>query len=230
MSSTFKSRSRSGSTRWRNDDGVSEKPIEKEIVEIRSAHSGQSDIPLTVEAYENHIWFYSDVDSDRSLALIRELKQTDQWLRSQHITFDLDKVDHPQTPIWLHINSDGGDLMSALALVDQIKMIQTPIYSVIEGLAASAASLIAMSCTRRYILPRSFVMIHQLSSMAWGTHEEFKDEMGLQDMLMDILVNFYKEHSGLKKKKIRAMLKRNTWMNAQQAFERGFVDEILSAG
>ena len=80
-----------------------------------------------------------------------------------------------------------------------------------EGICASAATLIAMSCARRHILPNSFMLIHQLSSLMWGTHEQFKDEMDLQSKVMERLVMFYVARTKVTEKKIRKMLQRDFW-------------------
>lgn len=183
---------------------------------------------LTVESIENHIYFYSDVTPDRCLALIRAIREIDVWLRNERLSRSIPE-DYPMQPIWLHINSGGGDLFSGLAISDQIKQFKTPVYSVIEGYAASAATLISMACHKRYILPNSFMMIHQLSSMTWGTYEELKDEVFLQEMVMNRMLDFYANNSNMERAEIENMLKRNSWMDSKQALERKFVDEVINA-
>ncbi|MDX1994118.1 MAG: ATP-dependent Clp protease proteolytic subunit [bacterium] len=180
---------------------------------------------LTVETVDNHIYFYADVDSDRCLALIRAVREADSQLRSEHVSRGMEGM--PLTPIWLHIHSYGGSLFTAFSVADQLAMIKSPIYSVVEGICASAGTLLSMSCTRRYILPSSFMLIHQLSGMVWGTHEQFKDEMTLQNKIMDRLIEFYVAKSKVTAEEIRNMLTRDFWMDAQQCVELGFVDEIL---
>jgi ATP-dependent protease ClpP protease subunit len=181
---------------------------------------------LTVETIDNHVYFYADVDSDRWLALIRALREADSALRNEHLSRGLEG--QPLTPIWLHIHSYGGDLFTGFSIADQMSMIKSPIYTVVEGICASAATLIAMKGTKRYILPSSFMLVHQLSSMVWGTHENFKDEMALQQKAMDRLVNFYAAHSKVDADKIRNMLTRDFWMDAEMCIENGFTDEILT--
>ncbi|MBZ0277806.1 MAG: ATP-dependent Clp protease proteolytic subunit [Anaerolineae bacterium] len=186
----------------------------------------RNDTPrLTVETVDNHIYFYADVDSDRCLALMRAIRNADTDLRTEHLSRGLEGT--PLTPIWLHIHSYGGDLFTGFSMADQLKMIKTPIYSVVEGICASAATLIAMSCVKRYILPSSFVLIHQLSGFVWGTHEQFKDEMTLQNKAMDRLVQFYAAHSKTGEEQIRSMLTRDFWMDAETCVEMGFADEVL---
>jgi ATP-dependent protease ClpP protease subunit len=196
-------------------------------MEYKADFSRNSETPrLTVETVDNHIYFYADVDSDRCLALVRSIREADSRLRGEYLSRGMEGM--PQTPIWLHIHSYGGDLFTGFSLADQFTMIQTPIYSVVEGICASAATLISMSCTKRYILPSSFMLIHQLSGLKWGTHEQFKDEMTLQNKAMDRLVEFYAAHSKTSAEDIRSMLTRDYWMDAESCVKQGFADEILS--
>lgn len=181
---------------------------------------------LTVEASNNHIYYYADVDSDRCLALMKEIRDADGMLRNEFVSRDLPK-EFPMIPIWLHIYSPGGDLFSGLAVADQIRHIETPIYSIIEGYCASAATLISMACTRRYIRPSAFMLIHQLSSAMWGKYDDFLDEVHLMDMAMDRLVRFYKKNSKLGGKRIRKLLGRDSWFNARECIELGLTDKII---
>ncbi|HEX2908664.1 MAG TPA: Clp protease ClpP [Phototrophicaceae bacterium] len=197
-------------------------------IEYRAPRAaGSAETPrLTVETVDNHIYFYADVDSDRCLALVRAIREADASLRSEYLSRGLDGL--PATPIWLHIYSYGGDLFTGFSVADQLSMIKSPVYSVVEGICASAATLISMSCTKRYILPRSFMLIHQLSAFVWGTHEQFKDEMSLQQKAMDRLVEFYVSKSKVgSEEELRTMLQRDFWMDAETCVKLGFADDVL---
>lgn len=193
--------------------------------DFRFGNSGDDSPRLTVETVDNHIYFYADVDSDRCLALMRSIRETDAALRTEYVSRGLEG--QAMTPIWLHIHSYGGDLFAGFSVADQLRMIQSPVYTVVEGICASAATLIALSATRRYILPNSFMLIHQLSSMMWGTHEQFKDELNLQNKAMDRLVEFYAENTNTTEEQLREMLRRDFWMDAKSCVENGFVHEVL---
>lgn len=184
--------------------------------------------PLTVESFDNHIYFYSQVTSDRALALMKEVRELDNHLRNEHGSRNLGP-NHPQTPIWLHIQSGGGDIFSGLSLADQLAQIQTPIYSIVEGFCASAGTLISMSCTKRYIQPSAFMLIHQLSSASWGTktYQQEKDDMHLSDMLMELLYNFYDRKTKIDKEEIKTLLSRDSWFNSNECLQNGLVDEIM---
>lgn len=179
---------------------------------------------LTVESIDNHVYFYADVNTDRCLDLIKQLRSIDGILRNEKVSRSI--PDHADIPIWLHIQSYGGSLFAGLSMIDQIRSIPSPIYSISEGVCASAATLIALSCEKKFILPNSFLLIHQFSSVMWGTHEEFKDDMYLQERLMERLIDFYADISGMSKDKIKERLKHDYWMNAEKAINEGFIDEI----
>lgn len=191
-----------------------------------TSSEGSNYVPLTVESVDNHIYFYSGVNSDRCLDLIRQLKSLDTLLRTERESRSI-PTDSPATPIWLHINSGGGGLFDAFAVADQIKTIKTPIYSIVEGYAASAATILSMGCTKRFIQPTAFMMIHQLSSIAWGKYEELKDEMNVLDMAMGALYDFYVKHSKIKRKEIEKLLTHDSWFNANDSISKGLVDEII---
>lgn len=188
--------------------------------------AGSGGSKMTVEHVDNHIYFYADVDPDRCLALITDVRECDSYLRAQQITRGME--DAAPTPIWLHIQSVGGDLFAGFAASDQLRRIKSPIYSVVEGLCASAATLLSLACTRRFIQPNAVMLVHQLSGSMWGTHEQFEDEIKLQNMAMDRLAAFYVERTQLDEKTVRDMLTRDSWMDAAEAVRLGFAGEILS--
>jgi len=197
------------------------------VGENAATPEGESSTPkLTVETYNNHVYFYADVDSDRCLAMIKAIRDIDNQLRNERETRSVPE-EIPHVPVWLHIQSNGGSLFTGLSMADQLATIRTPIYSIVEGCCASAATLISMSCTKRFILANSFMLIHQLSSMKWGKYDEFQDEIHLMDMLMDRLGGFYTSHSKLSKTKIKQMLQRDSWFDAEQCLKIGLVDEVL---
>lgn len=190
--------------------------------------NGGSGNKLTVTAIDNHIYFYSGIDSDRGLDLIGNLLDMDTALRIERESRKVPD-DFPHIPIWLHINSQGGDVFSTFAIVDTIKRLKTPVYSIVEGLAASAASVVSVSCKKRYILPNSFMLIHQISTLEMGMvkHEDQKDDVRGVKMMMENMIKIYTENSKIDKKTISEWLKRDTWLNAKKALKYGFVDEIL---
>ncbi len=185
------------------------------------------DHKLTVESIENQIFFYSDVNAERTLALVRATREMDNKLRTESLSRSMGGVGVSITPIWLHIQSNGGSLFSAFGVSDQLRLIETPVYSIVEGCAASAATVISVCCQKRFMLASSFMLIHQLSAAAWGKYDEIKDEAHVLDMLMEKLVEFYTEHSKMKRKKVEDLLQHDSWFNSEECLKLGLVDFIL---
>ena len=178
------------------------------------AHSG-------TERMGNHIYLYGVVAQESSVALLKLLQEVvDEHLLRPGLPGEY-------APIWLHINSEGGSLFSAFAIADTITRLKVPVYSLSEGVCASAATIIALSCHKRFITENSFFLIHQLSGAAWGTYQQMTDNMKLYEMSMKRLVRFYMAHSILSEQQAHDMLSRDSWFDAGQCVDLGLVDSIL---
>lgn len=183
---------------------------------------GEEEKPNALECVDNQIFLHADIMPDSAISAITALhKLAADLLRDQHL-----KLLEEPAPIWLRINSFGGDLFSAFAILDEIKRLDVPVYSLIEGLAASAATIISTGCTKRFISYSGFMMLHQPETWFAGNFEQFKDETKIHDMLLDRLVDHYAQHSKLSEQEIREKLTRNWWISAKEALEIGFVDDI----
>ncbi len=182
---------------------------------------------LTVETIDNHVYFYTEVTPDRTLALMQTLRMLDSKLRTEKISRRLS----PGTvlPIWLHINSTGGDPFSAFAVYDQIKQLPTPVYSIAEGQVNSAATIISVGCHARFCQPSAFMLIHSPASLNWGwyTHTELENETRFLETVTNQMIAHYAKHSKLDGDTIRSYMDRDWWMTAAQMLEYGFADEYL---
>lgn len=200
--------------------------VEMQIVQLGKASAENE--AMTVENVHNHVYFYSPVDDDSCLRLMKILREVDSEIVSERSVRGV-ASGAEYAPIWLHVQSGGGNLMAALAVCDQLPLLSTPVYSIVEGVVASAATFIAMSCSKRLIQTRSYMMIHQLSSVAWGTYTQLQDDMHLADMLMSDMVSFYLEKTKMSEKRIRRLLARDSWFDAGSCVKHGLADEIISA-
>mgnify|MGYP001221069415 CR=1 FL=1 len=121
---------------------------------------------------DNHIYYYSSVSKKSALELNIKLREVENKLLKKYN----DHNNH-QEYIYLHINSFGGSVFSAFSVIDTIKNMKVPVVSIIEGAAASAATLISVMCDYRIIYKTSYMLIHQLSSGSWGKMNELEEEM-----------------------------------------------------
>lgn len=185
----------------------------------------QQQQPTGVLHNENKIAFHCDINDERGLDLIIALREVDDTLQNERRQREL-ADDMPHVPILLHIKSFGGGLHTAFAIVDEIKHTKSPVHTIIEGIAASAATLISMAGERRIMRPNAMMMIHEFSSVSWGKYRDLKDDMVMFDACMDLLVTFYTDHSKQKAVAVKKLLDHDTWLTAAQALEMGFVDAI----
>jgi len=175
--------------------------------------------PIRVEL--NHIYFYSEVDRDSIRELIEGMREAEEYCLRTKRQMNLKKV-----PIYLHINSYGGCIFSALNAIDYIEACQVPVYTIIEGSTASAGTLISVCGKKRFIRPNAHMLIHQLSSECWGKMSEIEDEVSNLKALMVKLKSVYKDHTGIPKNELKRLLKHDLWLNAEQSMEYGLVDEL----
>jgi ATP-dependent protease ClpP protease subunit len=193
--------------------------IEDELFEASEQDSGG-----TVETIGNRIYFYSDVTRKEILKLNKEIVQLDNGLMTNALEWS-----SPQdaVPIFLHINSNGGSVFDAFAAVDYIRNAKTPTISVIDGCAASAATIMSVVADKRLINKHAYMLIHQLSSWCYGKYEELIDDMKNNDELMKRIKEIYRENTKIPEKKLKEILKRDLWLDAETCLECGLVDEII---
>ena len=176
-----------------------------------------------VEAVNNRIYYYSEVSRQKILVLNKSLKNLNDNLVNQANLLSLEEP----AQIYLHINSFGGSVFAGLSAVDYIQSCDVPVTSIVEGCAASAATLMSCVATHRQMRSNSFMLIHQISSGLWGKYEELKDDMDNCDLFMRIIRDIYTEHTKIPKKKLNEILKRDLWFDAETCLEYGLIDEII---
>lgn len=169
----------------------------------------------------NHIYFYSEVNRDSIYELGELMKEIEEENRLMSFKMNIEEI-----PIYLHINSYGGCIFSAFNAVDMIKSCSVPVYSIIEGCAASAGTIMSVVCKKRYIRPNAYMLIHQLSSGCWGKMCEIEDEFKNLKEFMENITNLYKEHTSIPRKELNELLKHDLWLNVEKCTKYKLVDEI----
>lgn len=127
--------------------------------------------------------------------------------------------------IW--INSPGGDCIAAAQIYNMLLDYKGDVTVKIDGLAASAASVIAMAGTKVLMSPVSMLMIHNPSTMAMGDKVEMKKAIEMLDAVKDSIMNAYEIKTGLRRGKISELMDNETWMDAKKAIELKFCDAML---
>ena len=175
----------------------------------------------TIRVVENTVYYYGDVTESNALDLNSTLHAVDKKLQVSNQFLDINPA------IKLHINSYGGSLFAGLATVDTIRSLDSEVHSIIDGAAASAATIISCSCAKRYIGKYSKMLIHQLSSGMYGKYNELEDDMENNKHLMDTIKSIYKEYTKVPMKKLNEILKHDLWFDSKTCKELGLVDEII---
>jgi ATP-dependent Clp endopeptidase proteolytic subunit ClpP len=180
------------------------------------------DKPSVCEVVENRIYYYADIECENVLELNKNLRET-----TNELMYNAQMLEHTPAPLYLHINSQGGDVFAGLSAMDNILNNKLPVTTIVDGCAASAATFLSIVGKRRLISKHSYILIHQISSAFWGKYTEFEDEKANLDALMKMLRELYKEYTKIPKQTLDDLLKRDLWLDANTAKKYGLVDEIL---
>ena len=196
---------------------------DKVVIDMGLGEFGDS-----VTIRDNHIFFYGNVTTKNCLDINLAIREVGRKLTL--VSYDMD-IEPESLKIYLHINSFGGSVFAAISTIDTITSSRIPIVSIVEGGAASAATLISCVCSERYIRPNSYMLIHQVSSGFWGTMEEIKDEFKNLKKLMKFIKKLYRKNTSLNNSedsdiKLNDILKRDIWWDASECIKYGLVDGI----
>ena len=128
--------------------------------------------------------------------------------------------------VW--INSPGGDCVAAAQIYNMLVDYPGSVTVKIDGIAASAASVIAMAGTRVLMSPVSMLMIHNPMTVAYGNTTEMQKAIEMLSSVKDSIINAYEIKTGLSRAKLSHLMDAETWMDANKAVELGFADDILN--
>lgn len=140
----------------------------------------------------------------------------------------LDKM--PAGDLSVRINSPGGSVFDGFAIYNLIKQYKGTVTVYVDGLAASAASVVAMAGEKIIMADNALMMIHDPWAMSMGTAEEMRQTASLLDKIKDSIVGTYVSRTGLDAADVAAMMEAETWMNAAEAKEKGFATDSVDGG
>jgi ATP-dependent protease ClpP protease subunit len=135
----------------------------------------------------------------------------------------------PEGAVDIHINSPGGDVFDGLAIYNTIKHSDRETTVYIDGLAASAASFIAMAADKVVMGRNSRMMIHDASTMTYGNAADHEETAAWLNEESDNLADIYAQRAGGKATEWRDTMRAETWYGAQAALEAGLIDSIQGA-
>jgi ATP-dependent Clp protease, protease subunit len=197
---------------------------------------------------ETEYYLYSDVSISSVMGLLKFIKRAekrwDAFLSDYKDILDINTA-KPKA-LKIYINSNGGELFAAIPLIDAIANSKIPIHTYIEGMAASAASLIAMAGHKRFITKNSFMLIHELRTGVEGTFSNVMDEHENCIKLMNVIKKLYVDrsvkameltnshsvdeinsHKNKFEKLLSDILKRDLILTADECITHCLVDQIV---
>lgn len=127
--------------------------------------------------------------------------------------------------VW--INSPGGDCVAAAQIYNMLIDYKGDVTVKIDGIAASAASVIAMAGTKVLMSPVSMLMIHNPMTIAFGNAGEMEKAIAMLDEVKESIINAYEIKTGMSRAKLSHLMDAETWMDANKAVELGFADDII---
>lgn len=131
-------------------------------------------------------------------------------------------------PVTIWINSPGGDCVAASQIYGMLMDYKGNITVKIDGVAASAASVIAMAGTEVLMVPTALMMIHNPATLAIGDTEEMQKAIAMLSEVKESILNAYEIKTGQSRAKLSHLMDAETWMNANKAIELGFADDVLT--
>ena len=133
-----------------------------------------------------------------------------------------------QGDVVIYVNSPGGDCVAASQIYTMLMEYKGRVTVKIDGIAASAASVIAMAGTEVLMAPTSLLMIHNPLTVAIGDSEEMQKAIAMLDEVKESIITAYELKTGMSRLKISNLMDAETWLNAKKAIELGFADGILT--
>ena len=138
-----------------------------------------------------------------------------------------DELNAGNGDITVWINSPGGDCVAAAQIYNMLMNYKGNVTIKIDGIAASAASVIAMAGTKVIMSPVSMMMIHNPATAAFGDSADMQKAIAMLDEVKESIINAYEIKTGLSRAKLSHLMDAETWMDANSAVEMGFADEIM---
>lgn len=170
-------------------------------------------------------WYSIQAKADQKTADISIYDEIGYWgVTAKQFIGDLKALD--ATTIKLAINSPGGAVFDALAIYNALRQHPAAVEVTIMGVAASAASVIAMAGDTIVMPENAFMMIHNPLNLAYGNADDLREMADVLDKIGASLIGIYAKRTGMPEDEIKTLLDAETWLNAEEAVLKGFADEL----
>lgn len=176
------------------------------------------------------VQYYHDL-ANRSIWIDSEINASTLDIVSKIIRWNREDKGKPvdeRKPIKLFFLSPGGDLEIEEAVVSTIRLSQTPVWGIAMGMVASAASLIYLSCHKRFALPNAYLIIHQGSAQMGGNYDQMVAAMKDYEEQIERMTRFYIENTDYTEEEIRANIKTDWYVRGKELLERKLITNWVS--
>ena len=169
----------------------------------------------------------TEPETERVLELYGTIAEESWWDDDVTPQMFRDELFAGNGPVTIWINSPGGDCVAASQIYAMLMDYKGDITIKIDGVAASAASVIAMAGTKVLMAPTALMMIHNPATLAIGDSAEMQKAIDMLSEVKESIINAYEIKTGMRRSKLSQLMDAETWMNANKAVEYGFADGIL---
>ena len=176
-----------------------------------------------IRVVKNHIYFWCDVTKKTALEL--SIKLTEVYCSFNQLAMSGDDI----IPLYLHINSDGGDADAAIGVLDSLESLiaqGAKVVTIVEGSASSAATIISVGGSERRIRPNAYMRVHQFTTGIMGKKSVIDDEHGNLEKFEEVLCRIYTKHTHMNKTQLKKLLGRELDLNPEECIEKGLIDCI----
>ena len=170
----------------------------------------------------------NDEEKSAELILYGSIGSDEYWddISDKAFKQDIENLGDVENII-LHINSPGGSVFSAVAIANTLKNHKAKITANIDGLAASAATIITSACDTVRMPKNALFMVHNPITFAYGNNQDMQKTLEMLNKVKNSIIETYLNKAKTNKETLSELMDNETWMSAEEAKEYGFVDEIL---
>lgn len=183
---------------------------------------GKARSRIEAAADETVVYLYDPIVGSRALAEIFG------YVCAQDLVPQIDAIKTPR--ITIRMNCPGGDVFAMQAIVAALRNQKAEITGHVDGLAASAATVIASACDRVVMEPGSLFMIHNSQCVCMGDKSDMLEMAALQEKVDGTMADNYVERTGKDREQVVAWMDAETWFTAEEAVSNGFADEVVTTG
>jgi ATP-dependent protease ClpP protease subunit len=183
--------------------------------------------PKSKREFFNAVTTPAPTGEGATVATIRMYGPIDSWggwwgISTKDVGQVLDALPESVEQIVLRINSPGGECFEAVAILNMLRAHKAKVLAVVDGLAASAASVIASGCDETVMSPGTQMMIHKPSVISWGDAEDLRKDASILDTIETSIIDIYAAKAGTKD--WAQLLADETWMTASETVALGLAD------